>query len=65
MVEGILTLLFGILSLGGLVWLTWAADKAEAEEDKQLKEEIAHLPEDMQIRLWAAHLRNRAERDML
>jgi cbb3-type cytochrome oxidase subunit 3 len=65
MVEGILTLLFGILSLGGLVWLTYAADKAEAEEDKRLKEEIAHLPEDAQVRMWAAHWRDRAERDML
>jgi cbb3-type cytochrome oxidase subunit 3 len=65
MVEGILTLLFGILSLGGLVWLIYAADKAEAEEDKRLAEEIAHLPEDMQVRMSAAHWRSRAERDML
>jgi hypothetical protein len=58
-------MLFVILAIGGLVWLLYSADKAEAEEDKQLMEEIAHLSEDVQVRLWAAHCRHRAERDML
>jgi hypothetical protein len=56
--------LLGIIAIGLLVWLHIAAERAEVRENEAFAQEIAHLPVDMQVQLWAAKFRYDAERDL-
>jgi len=55
-------LIFIAIIFIGFVVLVWAADKAAADEEEKDRKAIEHLPPDTQIRLWAARMREQADR---
>lgn len=61
---GVVILIGFLIVIGLFVWASRAAARIEAEEDRKLEEEIKHLPDDVQVQIWSAHLRLRAERDL-
>jgi hypothetical protein len=47
-----------------IVWLDHAAAKREERDNAELRKQIEHLPVEMQARIWATHIRLKAEKDL-
>jgi flagellar motor switch protein FliM len=62
--AGVLIGIFAVAALALLVWVERSSAAAQQAEDAKLAQEIAHLPVEVQARLWAAKLRFDAERDL-
>ncbi len=61
-----LLLMFAVFvaAMSLMVWVVRSSDRAEAALRKQMLDEIKHLSPEMQARLWAAHMRIEADRDL-